>query len=431
MRNEPAPTTAWRADSPELTSTALTPPPLTPKEKRRLTLTRILGAGLPLLILVLAIGGFIAMGALKPKPDEKTEDIKALPVLTAIATQEDVTLKVRVQGEVQPRTEINLVPQVSGRITYMSPSFIEGGKFKRGDVLVRIEPEEFELRVVQARANVAQAETAIVRETSEGAIARSDWKELGRAGDPTPLTLREPQLAEARAQLASANARLSEAQLQLNRTTLRAPFTGRVTIRHVDGGEYVTAGTKLGMIYSADVMDVRLPLTNEDLKRAGLTLGYEAGRNSAGIPVALSADVAGRFSQWQGHIVRTDSRFDSKTRVLYAYAQVMDPFGEGADEGVPMAPGIFVDADIDGQILDGIITIPRAGLRGTDTVYIANTDGTLSFRTVQVASSDRNKVIITSGLESGAAVITSPIRGVADGMKVAVVDKVADVEVTP
>ncbi|GGX70108.1 hemolysin D [Litorimonas cladophorae] len=381
---------------------------------------RVLLLLLPLLIIGGAIGGFVAMGALKPKPEEKVDVVKAIPVLTSTATQEDVTLSVNVQGEVQPRTEINLVPQVSGLATYMSPKFIEGGQFNKGDLMVRIEPAEFELRVIQAKANVAQAETVISREQSESNLARRDWEELGRGEEATPLILREPQMAEARAQLASAKARLAEAELQLTRTSLYAPFEGRVTIRHVDQGEFVTAGTKLGEIYATDIMDVRLPLTNEELRRAGMTLGFEAARSTSGIPVKLSADVAGTFSQWQGHVVRTDSRFDSQTRVLYAYAEVKDPFGAGADNGTPLAPGIFVNAAVEGQKIANAIIIPRSALRGNDKVYVAE-DDTLSIRDVNVISSDRNRAVLDGGLSVGDIVITSPIRGVADGMKIAVV----------
>ncbi len=388
--------------------------------RKKLWIWRALIFVLPLLVIGGAIAAFIGMSALKPKPEEKEDIIKAIPVLTAVAAQDDVTLKVNVQGEVQPRTEINIVPQVSGLITYMSPKFIEGGRFIKGDLLVRIEPAEFELRVTQARANVAQAETAVTREVSESTIARQDWQELGRSGQPTPLTLREPQMAEAKAQLASAKARLAEAELQLARTSLYAPFTGRVTMRHVDKGEFVTVGTKLGEIYATNVMDVRLPMTNEDLRRAGLTLGFEATGKTTGIPVTLSADVAGRYSEWQGRIVRTDSRFDNKTRVLYAYAEVRDPFGSGASNGVPLAPGLFVNAAVEGQKLENIIVIPRTALRGDDKVYVANNEA-LSIKTVNVMSSDRHEAVLDGGIEIGDAVIISPIRGVADGMKIAVV----------
>ncbi len=383
---------------------------------------------LPVVVIGGATGAVMAMAAMKPQP-EKTEDVvKAIPVLVETAVLDDVTLAVSAQGEVQPRTKINVVPQVGGKISYMSPSFIEGGRFKKGDLLVRIEPAEYDLRVVQARANVAQAETTLTREKSEAQIALKDWEELGVGDAPSSLTLREPQMAEAAARLASAKAQLGEAELQQRRTSIYAPFDGRVTSRFVNQGEFVSTGLHLGEIYSTSVMDVRVPMSNEDLARAGLSLGFIADKNNPGIPVSLHANVAGKDAHWQGHIVRTDSGFDPKTRVLYAYVEVKDPFGKGASDGVPLAPGIFVTADIEGEKIKNTIVIPRTGLRGKDQVYVAVNDDTLSIKTVSVASSDRNRAIITSGLEAGEHVVTSPIRGVADGMKIDVVERDARVE---
>jgi RND family efflux transporter MFP subunit len=393
-----------------------------PKPRKKLWILRLVTFVLPILVIVGAIGGTVAMGALKPEPEEKKEEAKAIPVLTALAEVGDVTLKVKAQGEVQPRTQINVVPQVGGKITYMSPKFIEGGKFNKGDLLVRIEPAEFNLRVVQARAGVTQAETVIMREKSEAEIARRDWEELGRSGEPSPLSLRIPQLAEAQANLESAKAQLAEAELQLSRTSIYAPFNGRVTERHIDQGEFVTIGTRLGQIYATDVMDVRLPLSNKDLREAGLTLGYEA-LGEAGIPVTLSSDVAGQYSEWTGYITRTDSRFDSQSRVLYAYAEVRNPFGKTPESNAPLAPGLFVDAKINGQAVKDVIFVPRSALRGEDQVYVANEDNTLSIKTVSVLSSNRDQAMLNGGLDIGAPVITSPIRGVADGMKIEVVER--------
>ena len=386
--------------------------------RKKLWLWRISVIIFPLLVILAGVAATLIMGALKDKPEEKEDVVKAIPVLTALAQTEDVTLSVDVQGEVQPRTEINLVPQVSGKITYMSPKFIEGGKFKKGDLLVRIEPREFELRLIQARANIAQNETVLTREKSEADLALSDWEDLGRGGAPTPLTLRAPQMAEAAAKLEAAKAQFDEAQLQLDRTALYAPFTGRVTTRHIDAGEFVSAGTRLGEIYSTQVMDVKLPMTNENLRQAGLRLGFEASVKTPAIPVKLSATVAGIFSQWDGEIVRTDSRFDSETRVLFAYAQVNDPFG--AQHPMPLAPGLFVDGSVTGQVLPNVVTIPRAALRGEDRVYVAKEDETLSIRTVSVLSSNKDRVVIGSGLNAGEAVITSPIRGVTEGKKITI-----------
>ncbi len=390
------------------------------RARRKLGLLRFITFILPVLIIGLAVGLTMGMSAFKPKPEEKEDAIKAVPVLTAKAYQGDITLKVKAQGEVQPRTEINIVPQISGLITYMSPKFIEGGKFRKGDVLVRMDPAEFKLRVIQARANVAQAETVLTREKSEALIAKQDWEEIGSGNSASALTLRQPQMAEAAAQLESARARLAEAELMLGRTTLLAPFDGRVTLRNIDQGEFVSAGTRLGQVYATDVMDVRLPLSNKDLEQAGLVMGYEA-RGNKGIPVTLSADVGGRFSQWTGHIVRTDSRFDSQTRVLYAYAEIKDPFGAGSDDGTPLAPGLFVEAAIEGQKLTDVIFIPRAALRGENQAYLVKDGNSLSISTVNVVSSNRENAILNGGVNPGDLVITSPIRGVAEGMRIDVV----------
>ncbi|WP_371396793.1 efflux RND transporter periplasmic adaptor subunit [Fretibacter rubidus] len=390
--------------------------------KRRLFIWRAIIFILPALVIVGAIALVVILGALKEKPETKEDVIKAVPVLTALAVQDDVTLRVSTQGEVQPRTEINIVPQVGGRISDMSPNFIAGGQFKKGDVLFRIEARDYELRVVQARANVAQAQTVLMREKTESAIALEDWNDIGRGRKASALTLREPQMAEAQARLASAEAQLDEAELQLSRTVVRAPFTGRVTTRNVDQGEFVNPGTAIGRVYADDVMDVRLPLTNDELRRAGLQIGYQHASGDMPITVDLSANVGGTDATWQGQIVRTDSRYDAATRVLYAYAEVRDPFGAGSDNGVPIAPGLFVSGAIGGETFENVITVPRAALRGNNQVFIANDDDTLSIKTVQVISTDRDRAVIRSGLSIGDAVVTSPIRGASDGMEIAVVD---------
>lgn len=389
--------------------------------KTTLLLRRFLTFIMPVLILAGAFGGMQVLAAMKNEPEKKEEPVKALSVIISNAVSENVTLSVSAQGEVQPRSQIDLVPQVGGILTFMSPKFIEGGAFRKGDLLARIEPAEYEMRVVQAQANVAQAETTISREQSERDIARKDWEELGNGGAPSALTLREPQMAEASAQLAGAKAQLAEAELHLQRTNIYAPFSGRVISRKVNQGGYVTTGQQIGEIYSTDIMDVRLPLTNQDLGRAGLSLGYSA-KPGQGINVDLTADVAGVMAKWQGQIVRTDSRFDPETRVLFAYVEVIDPFGKSASDGIPLAPGIYVDAKIAGEVVNDAITIPRSGLRGEDQVYIAKADETLEIRTVTVRASDRERAIILSGLSAGEWVVTSPIRGAVTGMSVDIPD---------
>jgi len=150
--------------------------------------------------------------------------------------------------------------------------------------------------------------------------------------EASSLTLREPQMAEARAQLAAANASLQSARLDMARTRISAPFRGRVRAKNADLGQYVAPGTQLGEVFSTDAVLVRLPLTDHELGLLGIPIAYNAG-GGAGMPVELSATLAGRQLTWQGHITRTDSAIDPQTRVLYAIAEVIDPYGEGAADG--------------------------------------------------------------------------------------------------
>lgn len=384
-----------------------------------LAVRRLFVFALPAVVLVAAVGGNIAMSAFKPKPEEKEESVKATPVVVTEAVAEHARLTVTAQGEVRPRKEINLSSQVSGKISYVSPDFIEGGEFEEGDVLVRIEASEYEFRVIQAKSNVAQARSRFASEEAETKIARKDWEELG-SGAGSPLALRKPQMAEAAAQLASAEAVLREAELQLARTSIRAPFKGRIRSKVVDMGEYVTPGMQLGEIFSTDIMEVALPLTDSELGQLGLQVGFRESESNPGPQAVLSALVAGEPRVWRGRLARTDSGYDRETRVLFVYVEVSDAYGAGADRGAPLADGLFVTVEAEGRDIDNAVVVPRAALRGVDEMYIARENDTLEIRRVNVATSSRSRVVLTGGVLPGERVIISPVRGAADGIELAI-----------
>ena len=372
---------------------------------------------LPLFVIIAGVAGFSLMGTLKAKPETKTQAPSATPVITAKAEMRSVILGVQSQGEVRPRTEINLAAQISGKITYMSEAFVEAGQFTKGDILIRIESADYDLQVTQSEANVAQAQTVLTREISESDIARRDWEDLG-SGEATPLSLREPQLAEARAKLAAAQAGLGMAQLGQERTILRAPFTGRVGEKTVSFAQYITPGQKLGRIYAIDVAEVKLPLTDTDMGKLGLGIGFNASSARPGPEVIFSAVISGEPHTWRGTLTRTASEYDAATRTLFGYAMLNDPYGKGADKDTPLAVGLFVNVEVTGKTTTETIRVPRNALRGSDTIYIANEDNTLSIRTVAVKSTNREYAIISSGISDGEKVIISPVKGVFDGMPI-------------
>lgn len=379
-------------------------------EKQGGFLRKFLAIAIPILIVV----GFVVATSIfitfNKEPKEKKRNFNTLAVIADYAKVDDVQLQVRTQGEARPQIEIDLVPQVGGKIVYVSPNFIEGGIFKKGETLLRIEDADFKVAVIRAEAGVAQAEQVLVREKAEGDIARQDYEELGR-GEPTPLALRLPQQAQARASLQAAQAELDAARLNLSRTSVKAPFSGRVRTKASDIGQFVNPGSRLGRIFSTNVVEVRLPLSDAQLSKLDLPLAYVADSRETAPKVNLNALVAGKVRQWDGRIMRTDSTYDTATRALFAIAEVADPYGEGAsDDGVPLAPGMFVDADISGKSFENVITIPRDGLRPQDEVYIVDNLGKAEIRKVEVLDATPDRAVLTGGVERGELVVLSPME---------------------
>jgi len=360
---------------------------------------------------ILASGVFLiaAMGVLRPDIQPKEPEVTPPTVFYAVAEEQSVTLDVTAQGEVRPRTDIALTAQVSGQIVSTSEAFVNGGAFQKGDVLVKIEDAPYRASEAAARARLAQEE-------AESALARKEYEDLNRDEDPTELTLRIPQLAQARAEYRAA-------QLNLERTTIRAPFDGRVRERIAGVGQYVSPGAELGRIFATEIAEIRLPLTDADLAKLGLPIAFVESNDEPGPPVELRAFIAGDDHLWSGRIARTDGAIDAATRQIFAIAVVDDPYGNGAaPDGTPLAMGLFVDARIEGRPYDDAIVLPISALYGRDTVYVIKDDNTIEERTVTVAATDRDTVTISSGVEGGERVATSPLRGAADGDEVTPVD---------
>jgi len=384
-------------------------------------IVRMLKIILPLILL--AAGGYGAWKLIETSPEIVTQAREeVVPLVRAVSVeQEDIRLSVSSQGTVSPRTVSDLVPEVSGRVVFISPSLVSGGFFEENELLLEIEPHDYELTLVRSEAEVAQARLRLEQERAEAAVARREWEELGKGEEATPLVLRVPQVAQAEAALEAARAVLGQAKRDLERTKIRSAFDGRVSQENVDIGQFVTRGAPLAKLYSVDVAEVRLPIPDEKLAYVNIPLGYRGDEKTSirGPEVLLKARFAGKDHVWKGRIVRTGGEIDQSTRMLYAVAEVGDPYGRGKDPSrPPLAVGLFVEAEILGNWLKAAIVLPRAAIRGTDTVYIVDSDQRLRFRTVDVFKRERETVIVQGGLEPGELVCVSPIETVVDGMKV-------------
>jgi RND family efflux transporter MFP subunit len=384
----------------------------------RFNVKKVLRFLAPALVLVAGVAIVQVLIAAKPEPEKKDEDARPISLYVDEVKAEQVTITVKTQGEVRPKTEIDLIPQVSGRIIAMSESFNEGAEFTPDSMLLKIDDTEYQLASIRAAARVAEAQTALEREHATAKLKEEEWRERRKDQEPTPFSLNLTQVAEAEAKLLSAKADLSKARLDLERTEIRVPFFGRVRERYVGIGQYVTAGTKVARVFSIDIAEVRLPLTDSQLVELNLPLGYKAEDLLAAPRVSFRATLGNRDFFWQGKIVRVDAAINQDTRLIYATAEVIDPYGLGATEGMPLAVGMFVSAEIEGVSEQQAYVMPRLALRNQDTVYVINSDNRLEIRTVKVLSTSEEQVMVTGGVSQGEHVVTSTLPNAAEGMAV-------------
>ena len=399
-------------------------------------LNRLLRALLPPLVVGIALAGAYVMYLNRPPVETQNPVVAPPSVRVQRVAFESVDLTVTSQGTVQPRTASQLVPEIAGTVINVSPAFAVGGFFEEGDVLLEIDTYDYRQALIAGQSQLAQARLRLAQEEAEAEVARREWEELG-GGDANALTLREPQVEDARAAVASAEAAIDRARRDLERAQVRAPYAGRVQSKDVDIGQFVNRGTAVGRIYAVDSAEVRLPLPDEELAYVDVPMSYRGTQQQTGPGVVLSADFAGRRFTWEGRIARTEGEIDAVSRMVHVVAEVDDPYAPGSDPSrPPLAVGMFVEAEISGRRVDDVVVLPWAALNGRDQVLIVDDDGRLRFRQVEILRSTTESVLVRSGLSEGELVSISALDAVIDGMAVQIAEEApamarADVDASP
>ncbi len=377
----------------------------------------------PIAVVVATVIGMKVLADSKEAPEKQPEAPRTVSLYVEAVRSENVTLNVRTQGEVSPKTQINLVPQVSGKIVKVSDVFAEGGAFTPDTTLIQIDDADYKLAHIRAEAQVAQAKVKLEQELADARIKKKQWKDWVKDGDPTPLALNAPQVAEAQASMRAAEADLATAKLNLARTKIKVPFNGRVTERSIGLGQFVNTGTQLGRVFATDTVEVRLPLTDSQLAELNLPIGFIA--NKANAPkVSFSATLGSKTFHWEGAVARVNASIDQQTRLVYAIAEVQDPYGKAADHNVPLAVGMFVNADIAGIVPTDALVLPRIALRSEDKVYVIK-DNKLEIRTVNIIATNSDNLYVSGGVVAGEQVVTSPLKAAVEGMAVEAITRTA------
>jgi len=381
------------------------------------TKRRLLHFAIPIVLVTLGALGMRELTASKPEI-KKRKPTAAIPMVRTIKVKTGPqSVHILGEGTVTPLREINLVPQVGGKVVHVSPALVNGGEFSQGETLLRIDPVDYQLGVTLARAKAKDAESHLKLAEEEAAAAQEEWRLLHAGGpkanrNPPPLVAKEPQLTAAQAKLEAERADLRKALLSLERTELKAPFDGRVSQENVDIGQYVSPGQALATLYSTEAAEIALPLEDEHLFWFHVP-GFTPG-DSPGSRAVVRARIAGRERTWSGAVVRTEGKLDERTRMINVVVRVEKPYAKKP----PLPVGLFVTVDLEGHTLPNAAIIPRSALHQGDVVWVVDNDGRLHFRKVDVARVQGDDVMVQDGLKDGERVVTTPLKAVTNGMAV-------------
>ena len=377
---------------------------------------------LPILILVAAGCTAAAMVYNKRQPEKKEVVETAIIVETIPLESRDIRFSIASQGNVIPHTETTLVSEISGMVREVSLKFVTGGFFRAGEVLLELDPADYEVEVQQARANLLGMQARLALEQAQAEQAKKEWDMSGRSRNRAPvLALRTPYLEEARANVLSAEADLKKAERKLALTRIRAPYDGMIKEKRVDIGQYVTTGTQLAVTFAVDFAEVRVALSDQDIANLDLPGPDELSdpNGNPGPEVSLSSTIGGKTVTWEGRIVRTEGVIDQKNRVHYAGARITDPYCLNcAAERPPLAIGSFVRASIQGTLMRDVIAVPLQAIRGMDQLLLLDAEDRLHIRQVQVLRTDDKYAYIQDPALVQQQAITTNVYNPVNGMKV-------------
>jgi len=367
---------------------------------------------LQLLLVVGFIGGAIIISSLLSSANREPRMLNEeefAPLVDTIRVQpERRRIEIVGSGAVRSQVSVQLVPQVEGRVTWVTSSLKAGGSFAKDEVLFRIEAADYELEVERLRAEVASAQTNLQLEEAEGRAATREWEEIDPDASVPDLVARRPQIRDRRAALSAARARLSTAQLDLDRTAFSLPFDGRVVTNNIDLGQFVAARQSYGTAYPLDGLEVPVPLADRDLK---WLQPFES------VQAIVRTSYLGIEQEFAATASRIAAELDAQTRFATVIVS-LPPSGDSSQQGAPtiLVPGVFVSVTFIGAELENVFAVPTAAVQENGKIWII-TEGRLKSVAPEIVQAGPTTTLLR-GLNANDEILASSLSGAIEGMTV-------------
>lgn len=430
-------------------------------KKKPVTVRAIISVLLIAIVMLGAVGVFEWMRRSKPQVAAREVAEAVYNVDVFQADPRSFTELLVAFGTAAADREVVLAAQVTGEITEVHPQLRVGQQFSPGrvetsasqpsqrvdpDILLRIDPRDYEQRVQQTSASIATLETEIeqlnqqqANATRQLTLAKQDLETLqadydrvkslrdrgaGSASDlsrsllelrryedtivqlENQITLFPHQIDAAQERLAGSRSDLQRAQNDLKRTVLTAPFRGILGEVMIEQGQYVRSGEPLVRLIDPDRIDIPVSIGFDDYMviQDAILKGEH--------PRAWLAENETAGARWTGRIVRVAPSADAASRTIEVYIEVVN-----SEQTQPLLPGTFVFAGIEGPFHSDALVVPREAIVD-GRVYVVDKDGIAKARTVTTGRRLQQLVLVSAGIEKGDRIILTNLDVIRDGTRV-------------
>ncbi|WP_417851329.1 efflux RND transporter periplasmic adaptor subunit [Thalassoglobus sp.] len=375
----------------------------------RIILTIIICLG----IISASVAAVVVINQTEPTAQKIESTRKSAALVETMTVQRGAfSPQIVVLGSVEPASDVILSPRVSGQVLLMGPKLVPGGMIKKGDLLLKIDPADFENAVSIKESELQQTQASLKIEEGRQSVAKQELALLEGTiqGADRELVLREPQIASIRAEVSAAEAAVQRAKLDLERTEIFAPFDAHVMSRSVNVGSQVRPGDELARLVGVEEYWIMASVPIRHLKWIQFQDKDQRGsevilRNSDSWPAGVTRT---------GTVARMIGTLDPQTRLASVLITVQDPLSLESD-APPLILETLMETHITGRTIEDVIQLNREHIHEGDTVWVMK-DGKLEIRRVEIVFRDGEDAYIQSGLSSGDEVVITNLATVAEGI---------------
>ncbi|MCH1430568.1 MAG: efflux RND transporter periplasmic adaptor subunit [Chlamydiales bacterium] len=316
-------------------------------------------------------------------------------------------------GEVLPAKMIKISPELPGKVSYINPKLSKGAFFKKGELLFKLESEDYEAIAQYQEALYLQSSLELKIEKGRQAVAQLEWeimeKEFSSPVQSKNLALRKPQMKLMLAKEKAAKSNWDKAKRDLQKLQITAPYNGFILNQYFEEGQFLPKATPTIDFVNVDSFYIEASIASRHLDDL-----LEAQQGNKDYKVAINhSNNDSSHSAYFKHIIPA---LQNKSKLSKILLEVRQPLKGDSPKKDSLLLGSFVRLTFPGPLMKNIIKLPRKALRNSNDVWVKNEEDQLEIREVKILFQDLNSVYITEGLEEGEEYITSsialPIEGI-------------------